>query len=53
MAIYSGGMITWNITEQIKNLYDVEISAKVIPNITSRFIALVLLGTNKNWQLTN
>lgn len=35
MALYAAGMTTIDITEQIKNLYDGEISAEVVSNITN------------------
>ena len=36
MALYAAGMTTRDISEQIKNLYDVEISAEMVSNITNR-----------------
>lgn len=45
LALYAAGMTTRDISEQIKNLYDVEISADMVSNITSRILPLV-----SEWQ---
>lgn len=47
MALYSAGMTTRDITEQIKNLYDIEISAEMVSNITSRIIPVVTEWQNR------
>jgi len=41
MSLYAAGMTTRDIAEQVKNLYDVEISAEMVSNITSRIIPVV------------
>lgn len=38
IGLYAAGMTTRDITEQVKNLYDVEISAEMVSNITNRII---------------
>lgn len=45
LALYAAGMTTRDISEQIKNLYDVDISADMVSNITNRIIPLV-----SEWQ---
>ncbi|AOY76136.1 IS256 family transposase [Clostridium formicaceticum] len=45
MALYAAGMTTRDISEQIKNLYDVDISADMVSNITNRILPLV-----SEWQ---
>lgn len=45
MALYAAGMTTRDIAEQIKNLYDVEISADMVSNITNRILPVV-----SEWQ---
>lgn len=45
LALYAAGMTTRDISEQIKNLYDVEISADMVSNITNRILPLV-----SEWQ---
>jgi len=45
MSLYAAGMTTKDISEQIKNLYDVDISADMVSNITNRIIPLV-----SEWQ---
>ncbi|MBU3126656.1 transposase [Clostridium tagluense] len=45
MALYAARMTTKDISEQVKNLYDVEISAEMISNITNRIIPVV-----NEWQ---
>jgi len=39
--MYAKGMITADIKEQIKELYDVEISDETVSNITGRIMSLV------------
>lgn len=41
MALYAAGMTTRDIAEQVKNLYDVEISAEMVSNITNRIVPIV------------
>lgn len=41
MALYAAGMTTRDIAEQVKNLYDVEISPEMVSNITNRIIPVV------------
>ncbi len=45
IALYAAGMTTRDITEQVKNLYDVDISADMVSNITNRVLPLV-----SEWQ---
>lgn len=47
MGLYSKGMTTRDITEQIKDLYDVEISAEMVSNITNRVMPLVTEWQNR------
>lgn len=47
MALYAAGMTTRDITEQVKNLYDVEISAEMVSNITNRIIPIVTEWQNR------
>ena len=47
MALYASGMTTRDITEQVKNLYDIEISAEMVSNITNRIIPLVTEWQNR------
>lgn len=41
LALYGAGMTTRDIAEQVKNLYDVDISADMVSNITNRIIPIV------------
>lgn len=52
MSLYAAGMTTRDITEQIKNLYDVEISADMVSNITSRIIPVVTEWQNRPLEKT-
>lgn len=45
ISLYAIGMTTRDISEQIKELYDVEISAETVSNITNRILPLV-----SDWQ---
>ena len=45
LALYAAGMTTRDIAEQIKNLYDVEVSAEMVSNVTNRIIPVV-----SEWQ---
>jgi len=47
MALYAAGMTTRDISEQVKNLYDVEISADMVSNITNRIIPVVTEWQNR------
>jgi len=47
MALYAAGMTTRDISEQIKNLYDVDISADMVSNITNRIIPVVTEWQNR------
>lgn len=47
LSLYTAGMTTRDITEQIKNLYDVEISPEMVSNITNRIIPLVTEWQNR------
>jgi len=52
MALYAAGMTTRDIAEQVKNLYDVEISAEMISNITNRIIPVVTEWQNRPLERT-
>ncbi len=41
LSLYAKGMTTTDIKDQIRELYDVEISAETVSNITSRIMPLV------------
>ncbi|MFH0315934.1 transposase [Clostridium perfringens] len=41
LNLYSSGMTTRNVTEQIKALYDIKVSAETVSNITNRIMPLV------------
>ena len=41
MALYAAGMTTRDIAEQVKGLYDVDISAEMVSNITNRILPVV------------
>ncbi len=45
LSLYAKGMTTRDIAEQIRELYDVEISAEMVSNITNRILPLV-----NEWQ---
>ena len=51
-ALYAAGMTTRDIAEQIKNLYDVEISAEMVSNITNRIMPLVSEWQNRPLEKT-
>ncbi|GCD11061.1 hypothetical protein Ctaglu_26840 [Clostridium tagluense] len=42
LALYATGMTTRSVAEQIKNLYDVKISAETVSNISNRIIPVPL-----------
>lgn len=52
MALYAAGMTTRDIAEQVKNLYDVEISADMVSNITNRIIPVVTEWQNRSLEKT-
>lgn len=45
LSLYAAGMTTRDISEQVKSLYGVEISAETVSNITNRILPLV-----SEWQ---
>jgi len=47
LSLYSRGMTTRDITDQIKELYDVEISAEMVSNITNRILPMVAEWQNR------
>lgn len=47
MGLYAAGMTSRDIAEQIKNLYDVEISAEMVSNITNRILPVVSEKQNR------
>jgi len=52
MYLYAAGMTTRDISEQIKNLYDVDISADMVSNITNRIIPVVTEWQNRPLEKT-
>jgi len=52
IALYAAGMTTRDIAEQVKNLYDVDISADTVSNITNRIIPLVTEWQNRPLEKT-
>ena len=52
MALYAAGMTTRDISEQVKNLYDVEISADMVSNITNRIMPIVTEWQNRPLEKT-
>lgn len=52
ISLYAAGMTTRDISEQIKNLYDVEISAETVSNITNRILPLVNEWQNRPLEKT-
>ena len=51
-ALYAAGMTTRDISEQIKKLYDVDISAEMVSNITNRIIPIVTEWQNRPLENT-
>jgi transposase-like protein len=51
-ALYATGMTTRDISEQIKNLYEVDISAEMVSNITNRILPLVTEWQNRPLEKT-
>lgn len=52
ISLYAAGMTTRDISEQIRNLYDVEISAETVSNITNRILPLVNEWQNRPLEKT-
>lgn len=52
IALYAAGMTTRDIAEQVKNLYDVEISSEMVSNITNRIIPVVTEWQNRPLEKT-
>ncbi|WP_258280770.1 MULTISPECIES: IS256 family transposase [unclassified Clostridium] len=52
MALYAAGMTTRDISEQVKNLYEVEISAEMVSNITNRIMPVVTEWQNRPLEKT-
>jgi putative transposase len=52
MYLYAAGMTTRDISEQIKNLYDVDISSDMVSNITNRIIPIVTEWQNRPLEKT-
>ena len=52
MGLYAAGMTTRDISEQIKCLYDVDISADMVSNITNRIIPVVTEWQNRPLEKT-
>ncbi|WP_234120032.1 IS256 family transposase [Clostridium hydrogenum] len=52
MGLYAAGMTTRDITEQVKNLYDIELSAEMVSNITNRIIPVVSEWQNRPLEKT-
>ncbi len=48
--LYAAGMTTRDISEQIKNLYDIDISAQMVSNITNRIIPIVTEWQNRSLE---
>lgn len=52
LTLYAAGMTTRDISEQVKNLYDVEISAEMVLNITNKIIPVVTEWQNRPLEKT-
>ena len=52
MALYAAGMTTRDISDQIKNLYDVDVSADMVSNITNRILPVVTEWQNRPLEKT-
>lgn len=52
LSLYAKGMTTTDIKDQIRELYDVEISSETISNITSRIMPLVSEWQNRPLEKT-
>ncbi len=52
MALYAAGMTTRDISEQVKNLYDVDLSPEMVSNITNRILPVVAEWQNRPLEKT-
>lgn len=52
LNLYASGMTTRDVAEQIKALYDIEISAETVSNITNRIMPLVSEWQNRPLEKT-
>lgn len=52
IGLYAAGMTTRDISEQVKKLYDVEISAEMVSNITNKIIPVVTEWQNRPLEKT-
>lgn len=52
MALYAAGMTTRDISEQVKNLYDVDLSSEMVSNITNRILPVVAEWQNRPLEKT-
>lgn len=52
LALYASGMSTRDIAEQVKNLYDVEISSELVSKITDRILPQVTEWQNRPLENT-
>ena len=52
MALYAAGMTTRDISEQVKNLYDVYLSPEMVSNITNRILPVVAEWQNRPLEKT-
>lgn len=52
LSLYAGGMTTRDVAEQIKTLYDVEISSEFVSNVTNRIMPLVSEWQNRPLEST-
>ncbi|ADL51794.1 IS256 family transposase [Clostridium cellulovorans] len=52
LSLYASGMTTRDISEQVKNLYDVDISAETVSNITNRILPMVSEWQNRPLENT-
>lgn len=52
LALYAAGMTTRDIADQVKNLYDVDISAEMVSNITNRILPVVTEWQNRPLEKT-
>ena len=52
LSLYAKGMTTTDIKDQIRELYDIEISAETVSNITSRIMPLVSEWQNRPLEKT-
>ena len=50
LSLYDTGMTTRDISEQIRELYDVEISAETVSNITNKILPLVSEWQNSQFR---